>query len=118
MNFWDRITGNDMTRDWRAFDARVAALPRDYQEAWEQIKGHLVLRGDFTGRNLTPVMEGVVGLLETTAVGGASAGEVLGDDIAGFCRELMDDEGAKDYRDRWREQLNNNVERRLRKLEG
>lgn len=118
MNFWEKITGSDLTRDWQAFEARAAALPDDYRLAWEQIKTHLMPHGDFTGRNLTPIVDGVLGLLETTAADGQSAEEALGDDIPAFSAALAGGHGAKDYRDRWREQLNRNVARKLSRLGG
>ncbi|MCP9994714.1 DUF1048 domain-containing protein [Streptomyces werraensis] len=49
---------------------------------------------------------------------GQSAREVLGEDIPGFCRALAGEEGTRTYRDRWREQLNNNVARKLNRLGG
>ena len=118
MNLWERIRGNDLTRDWQAFETRAAALPDDYRQAWEQIKAHLMPHGDFTGRNLTPILEGVLGLLETTAADGHSAEEALGDDLPGFCAAVAGEHGAKDFRDRWREQLNRNVARKLSRLGG
>lgn len=118
MNFWERITGSDLTRDWRGFGARAAALPEDYRRAWEQIKGCLWEHGDFTGRNLTPIVDGVLGLLETTAADGQSVAEALGDDIPGFCAAVAGEDRAKDYRDKWREQLNRAVARRLSRRGG
>ncbi|EPH45248.1 DUF1048 domain-containing protein [Streptomyces aurantiacus] len=118
MNFWETITGSDLTRDWKAFEARAAALPDDYRAAWDQIKVHLLPHGDFTGRNLTPIADAALGLLEETAAEGQSVHEVLGDDIPGFCMALAGGEGARTYRDRWREQLNRNVARKLSRLGG
>ena len=68
---------------------------------------------DFTGRNLMPILDGVLGLLEETAADGQSVQEVLGDDIKGFCSALAGEEGAKSYRDKWREQLNKNIAKKL-----
>ncbi|RSR95494.1 DUF1048 domain-containing protein [Streptomyces sp. WAC04189] len=118
MNFWEKITGSDLTRDWKAFEARAEALPEDYRAAWEEIKAHLFPHGDFTGRNLTLIFDAALGLLEETAADGLSVQEVLGDDIPGFCAALAGGEGARTYRDRWREQLNRNVARKLSRLEG
>ncbi|MFG1948759.1 DUF1048 domain-containing protein [Nonomuraea sp. NPDC048826] len=118
MNFWETITGSDITRDWKAFDARAATLPADYRAAWEEIKGHVSLYSDFTGRNLIPILDGALGLLEETAAEGQSVGEVLGDDIPGFCAALAGEAGGRSYRDRWREQLNRNVARKLGRLGG
>ncbi|GAA3518252.1 DUF1048 domain-containing protein [Actinocatenispora rupis] len=116
MNFWETITGSDLTREWKAFETRAAALPPEYRSAWEQIKAHLSPYSDFTGRNLTAILDGVLGLLEETAAEGQDIHEVVGDDIAGFCTAVAGGAGARNYRDRWREQLNRNVARKLGRL--
>lgn len=116
MNFWDKITGRGMTRDWQDFEARAAELPADFRDAWEQLKAELWAHGDFTGRNLSPIADGALGLMEATAAEGHSAEEALGEDIPGFCAALLGGDGAPDYREKWRRQLNRNVARRLKKL--
>ncbi|MGK9252247.1 DUF1048 domain-containing protein [Paenibacillus humicus] len=118
MNFWEKITGSDMTKEMKAFESRVKKLPADYQEAWEQINAYLWPNSDFTGRNLMPIFDGVLGLLEETAGNGQSVQEVLGDDIKGFCSALAGEEGAKSHQDKWREQLNAAVAKKLGKLGG
>ncbi|MGB8452431.1 MAG: DUF1048 domain-containing protein [Anaerocolumna sp.] len=115
MNFGEKITGSDMTNELKTFESRVKKLPADYQAAWEEINANLWPHSDFTGRNLMPILDGVLGLLEETATDGQSVGEVLGDDIKGFCSALVGEEGAKSYRDKWREQLGNNITKKLGK---
>jgi DNA-binding ferritin-like protein (Dps family) len=115
MNFWEKVTGSDMTKEWKAFESRVKKLPADYQAAWEEIKAELWPHTDFTGRNLMPILDGVLGLLEETAADGQSVREVLGDNIKAFCSALVGEEGAKSFRDKWREQLNNNIAKKLSK---
>jgi len=115
MNFWEKITGSDMTKQMKTFEARTKKLPVEFQAAWEQINGYLWLHSDFTGRNLMPILDGVLGLLEETAADGLSVQEVLGDDVEGFCAALAGEEGAKNYRDKWREQLNNTIAKKLGK---
>lgn len=118
MKFWDTVTGGDLTREWKAFEARAGALSADYKRAWEQIKAGITPRSDFTGRNLLPIVDGVLGLLEESAAEGLSAHDVLGDDIPGFCAALTGGQGARTYRDRWREQLNRDVAKKLGRLGG
>ncbi|MER7894236.1 DUF1048 domain-containing protein [Micromonospora sp. NPDC094482] len=118
MNFWETITGSDLTRDWKAFEARAQALPADYHAAWNQMVGQLFAYGDFTGRNLTPIADAALGLLEEASADGQSVQEVLGDDIPGFCAALAGGSGAGTFRDRWREQLNKTVARKLGRLGG
>jgi DNA-binding ferritin-like protein (Dps family) len=113
MNFWDRITGNDMTREWKAFESRVQKLPADYQSAWKEIAANFWTYSDFSGRNIMPILDNVLGLLEESAADRQSINEVLGDDIKGFCSALAGAEGAKSYRDKWREQLNNTITKKL-----
>ncbi len=115
MNFWEKVTGSDITKEYKAFEQRAKKLPTDYREAWEKIKTNLWPHSDITGRNLMPILEGVLELLEETAADGQSVQEALGDDIAGFCLALVGEEGAKNYRDKWREQLNNNIAKKLAK---
>ena len=115
MNFWEKITGSDMTKKFKNFELRVKKLPVDYQEAWEKIEEHLWQHSDFTGRNLMPILEGVLGLLEETFAEGQSVQEALGEDIEGFCFALVGEEGANSYRDKWRKQFNNNIAKKLGK---
>lgn len=115
MNFWDRITGDDITKALKSFELRAKKLPTHYQAAWDQIKTSLWSHSDFTGRNLIPILDGVLGLLEETAADGQSVQEVLGGDVKSFCSALASEEGAKSFRDKWRQQLNNNVAKKLGK---
>ncbi len=114
-NFWEKITGSDMNKEWKSFVSRANKLPVDYQAAWEKITSNFWLRSDFTGRNLMPILDGVLGLLEESAAEGQVVHEVLGDDIEGFCSALAGEAGAKSFRDKWREQLNNNIAKKLGK---
>ena len=61
MNFWERVTGSDLTREYRGFEARAAMLPAGHRAAWEEVTVHLLPYGSFTGRNLMPILDGVLG---------------------------------------------------------
>jgi DNA-binding ferritin-like protein (Dps family) len=115
MNFWDKITGSDMTKEMKTFESRAKKLPADYQATWENIKANLWPHSDLTGRNLMPILDGVLGLLEETAADGQGVQEVLGEDIKGFCLELVGEGGANSFRDKWRKQLNSNIAKKLGK---
>ena len=115
MNFLEKISGSDMTKELKTFELRAQKLPHDYQAAWEKMNTTLWPHSDFTGRNLMPILDGVLGLLEETAADGQSVQDVFGDDIKGFCAALIGEEGAKSFRDKWREQLNNNIAKKLGK---
>ena len=116
MSFWETITGSDLTREYKGFEARAEALPAEYRAAWAEIKTHLSGYSDLTGRNLMPILDSALGLLEETASDGQSVQDALGDDIKGFCAAIAGNEEARTYRDRWRRQLNRNVARKLGRL--
>ncbi|BAB07696.1 DUF1048 domain-containing protein [Halalkalibacterium halodurans] len=113
MNFLEKITGSDMTKEMKGFETRAKVLPAEYRAAWEEITSNLWLHSDFTGRNLMPILDSALELLEVASADGQSVEEVLGDDIEGFCAALVGDQGAKTFRDKWRDQLNKNVARKL-----
>lgn len=116
MNFWEKITGSDLTIEYTAFDLRVKKLPADYRASWEKITAILWSQTDFSGRKTMSILEGVLGLFEETAEDGQSVQALLGDDIQGFCSALVDGHGIKSFRDKWRKQLNKNVSNKLGKL--
>ena len=113
MNFFEKITGSDITKEMKDFNARAQILPAEYQTAWEEILNNLWAYGDFTGRNLIPILDNALDFLETTSAAGQSVEDVLDGDVKSFCAALTAGEGAKTYRDKWREQLNRNVARKL-----
>ena len=86
MKFLDRITGNDMTRQWKSLDMRASKLPKDYQQAYAQITAELWQRTGVSGRDILAMLDGVLELLEDGSAGNRTAQDVLGDDIKGFCR--------------------------------
>lgn len=115
MKFWEKITGSEMTKEWKSYELRIKKLPVDYQEAWEQINEYLWQNSDFTGRNIMPILDGVLGLFEESTTEGLGVQEVLGKDIRGFSINLIGEENINSFRDKWRKQLNKNVLKKLDK---
>ena len=115
MDFLDKITGNDITKEFKGFEDRVSKLPKDYKEAWEEIKKNLWNYSDFTGRNLTPIFENILSMFEEIAFEGKRVEEILGNDIKGFCLELAKEEEGNTFRGKWRKQLNNKISKKLSK---
>lgn len=99
MNFFERITGNDITKAAKNFEARVQKLPESYQAACKEIVNYLLPYGDFSGRNLLPVFNGLMELLKIAAADGQNIEEVLGSDVQSFCKEIATSEGLEGSRD-------------------
>lgn len=114
MTFFDKITGNDMNREFKAMDARIAQLPAEYQACWQQIFAKISIHSDFTGRNLMPILAGIVDMLEEMNSLGKTVDEIFGGDLDTFCDELTQDEPSFDPRDKWRKQLNDKIEKKFK----
>lgn len=114
MNIWDKITGNDIAKEFKYFEDRAKNLPPDYQEVWEYIKENIWQYSDFSGRNLMKIMDNILEILEETAIDGKSVQDALGDDIKGFCLAFIDEDSSNSVRDKWRKKLNNNIAKKIR----
>lgn len=98
-------------KEWRLMEARAAALPEDYRVVYAEIKKYVFNLAGGDGRSIVALLEGLLGLFETGATDGRRALEVTGDDVAGFCDELL--RNARTYTQDWREQLNRTVHEKL-----
>ncbi|MEY8444216.1 DUF1048 domain-containing protein [Lactococcus ileimucosae] len=116
MNFWERITGRDMTLARADFEKRVSYLPESYQMIWAELDPEIQRYSDLTGRNLIPIMSSLLDFFEETASDYADVSAVIGEDKEAFVAELFDQRkpiSYQSYRDKCREQLNRNVFRKL-----
>ncbi len=118
MNFIDRVTGNDITKAYKLLEIRVQQLPKEYQVIWEEMKTVIWTNSsDIIGRKTLPFMEELVELLEMSALDELDVSNIVGDDIQAFCLELLGQDSVKSYRDKWRQQLNRSVMKKLGKVE-
>lgn len=87
MGIRDIIEGK---KEWRAYKARVEALPPDYPIVYKEIQKYLFKVGpvDLTGGNL---LSGILEFFEEGAASGKGVMEVTGDDVAAFCDDLIKD---------------------------
>lgn len=114
MTFWEKITGSDMTKQYKEFEYRLKQLPTDYQLAWEYIAKNISIYSDFTGRNIMILLEQVLEMLEEMNTLDKSTNDIFGGDIDGFCTQLT--EGMESYatRDKWRRNLNRRIHNKLK----
>ncbi len=116
MNFWDRITGRDMTTARADFEKRVAYLPESYQNIWADLDTEIQRYSDLTGRNLIPTLSSLLDFFEETASDQEDVSAVIGEDKEAFVAELFDQRKPipnQSYRDKCREQLNRSVMKKL-----
>ncbi len=87
MGIQDVIEGK---KQWRAHMARVKALPPDYQIACKEIQRYLFKIGsaDLADGHL---LTGIVDFFEEGVAAGKGVLELIGDDVAAFCDDLVRD---------------------------
>jgi DNA-binding ferritin-like protein (Dps family) len=75
-------------KQWRAHMARVKALPPDYQIVYKEIQRYLfkVAPIDVPDGSL---LSGIVDFFEQGAAAGQGVLELIGNDVAAFCDELV-----------------------------
>jgi DNA-binding ferritin-like protein (Dps family) len=77
-------------KQWRAHMARVKALPPDYQIVYKEMQRYLFKVGpiDLLGGSL---LSEIVDFFEEGAGAGKGVLELIGNDIAAFCDDLVKD---------------------------
>ena len=82
MGIQDVIEGK---KQWRAHMARVKALPPDYQIVYKEIQRYLFKVGGGT------LLSGIADFFEEGAAAGKGVLELIGNDVAAFCDDLVKD---------------------------
>jgi DNA-binding ferritin-like protein (Dps family) len=87
MGIQDIIEGK---KQWRAHLARVKALPPDYQIVYKEMQKYLFKVGpvDLADGRL---LSGIVDFFEEGTADGKGVLELIGDDVAAFCDDLIKD---------------------------
>ncbi|MFE6774538.1 DUF1048 domain-containing protein [Streptomyces sp. NPDC057702] len=100
MGIRDIIEGK---KQWRAHQARVRALPPDYQIVYKEMRTYLFKVGPIDLHD-GPLLPGIVDFFEEGAATGRGVLELVGDDVAAFCDNLIKD--TPTYADRYQESAN------------
>jgi DNA-binding ferritin-like protein (Dps family) len=81
-------------RQWRAHMARVKALPPDYQIVYKEIQRYLFKVGpaDLPDGSL---LSGIVDFFEEGVAAGKGVLELIGNDVAAFCDDLVKNSSAR-----------------------
>ncbi|MFD7552606.1 DUF1048 domain-containing protein [Streptomyces sp. NPDC059578] len=87
MGIQDIIEGK---KQWRAHTARVKALPPDYRIVYGEMQKYLFKVGpvDLPDGNL---LSGIVDFFEEGAASGKGVLQLIGNDVAAFCDDLIKD---------------------------
>ncbi len=96
-------------KKYRENEKRAKSLPKEYTDAYTEIKRYLWNTGMLTIEPLFPLVD----LFEEAAANGKHVTEIIGPDVAAFADELV--RGEKTYKDKQSKKLNNNIADKLDK---
>jgi DNA-binding ferritin-like protein (Dps family) len=98
-------------RRWRAYKARVKALPASYRTAVEAIERYLMHFGPMDGDSAASVFEAVADLFERAAADGTPIREIVGEDPVEFIETLVGNYQKGGYVTRERKRLTDAIKR-------
>ncbi|HEU5473451.1 MAG TPA: DUF1048 domain-containing protein [Actinophytocola sp.] len=99
MGIQDIIEGK---KQWRAHVARVKALPPDYRIVYKEMQRYLFKIGPVDLVDGT-LLSGIVDFFEEGVAAGKGVLELIGDDVAAFCDDLVKD--SRTYADIYQESI-------------
>ncbi|QFY10386.1 DUF1048 domain-containing protein [Nonomuraea phyllanthi] len=99
MGIQDIIEGK---KQWRAHMARVKALPRDYEIVYKEIQRYFFKVGP-VGLADGSLLTGILDFFEEGVAAGKGVLELIGDDVAAFCDDLVKD--TRTYADLYQESM-------------
>ncbi|HAB59194.1 MAG TPA: cytoplasmic protein [Lachnospiraceae bacterium] len=94
-------------KEYKEQMARIEAMPEDYRFVFEKMQGYMWSFAGGDGSDMLKTQQELIELFETSAAEGKHVLEVTGEDVAGFCDELIRD--TKKWTDNYREKLNRNL---------
>jgi DNA-binding ferritin-like protein (Dps family) len=89
-------------KQWRAHMARVKALPPDYQIVYKEIQRYFFKVGP-VGLTDGSLLSGIVDFFEEGVAAGKGVLELIGNDVAAFCDDLIKD--SRTYADIYQESV-------------
>jgi DNA-binding ferritin-like protein (Dps family) len=101
-------------REWNAMQARVKALPVEYQIVYREMQDYMLKFSGGDGMDIINLLKEVIELFEASVAEKKSVLEVTGENVAGFCDELL--RNAKTYVEDWHDELNFRIKQKLKKL--
>lgn len=96
-------------KEYRDQMARVATLPEDYQFVFKEIQNYMWSFAGGDGYDMIKTQYDLIDLFETSAAQGNHVLEVTGEDVSGFCDELIRDNKL------WLDGVRNRLNRKMHK---
>lgn len=100
-------------REYKQQMARVGALPEEYQYVFKKIQGYMWKFPAGDGYDMMKLHYDLIELFENGVANGKHVLEITGEDVAGFCNELLC--STKTWTENWAKDLNHDILKKLEK---
>jgi DNA-binding ferritin-like protein (Dps family) len=100
-------------KEYREMMARVKKLPEDYQYVYKKMQHYMFSHAAGNGLDMMRLLYELIELFENGAAEGKKVLEITGEDVAGFCDELL--RSARTYTEDWRAKLNRDILKKVGK---
>ncbi len=94
-------------KEYKQQMARVEALPEDYRFVFHKMQEYMWSFAGGDGSDMLKTQYGLIELFEASAADGKHVLDVTGEDVVGFCDELL--RGTKVWTDNYRNKLNRDM---------
>jgi DNA-binding ferritin-like protein (Dps family) len=112
LKYIELVTGTfEGKRRWRAYKARVKALPASYRAAVEALERYLMFFGGADGDSAASMFEDLADLFEQAAADGTAIREIVGQDPVDFIEAFLQNYTRGSWVVRERERLTSAIER-------
>jgi DNA-binding ferritin-like protein (Dps family) len=110
--FLDLILGaRDDKARWHELQARADELPEDYRYVYKKMQGYMMNFAGGDGMDIVALCEDLADLFAEGAADKRAVRDLIGDDPAAFCDELI--RSADTWTDKWRAKLNKSIAEKL-----
>lgn len=118
--YWDLKYLNQIKAQYKEELKRVATLPEDYQQAFQDISDYLTANyGGVDGLDLMETQIRLIDLLEEVSARQLPAREFVGDDVVAFAKEFGQASDLPNWQERYFEKRQKKINKRIqRKLGG
>lgn len=94
-------------KQWKGYMLHVKSLPKDYQVVYKQIQKYIFKVGHVDSEQSEELLFGIIDFFEESAARGNPVLEVIGNDVAAFCDNLI--KGSETYTDICQKSIDENL---------
>lgn len=96
-------------KEYKEYMKRVKAMPKDYQFVYDKMQSYMWGFAGGDGLDMMKTIYGLIEMFEEGVAQGKAVLEITGEDVAGFCDELIKDNRL------WVDYQRNKLNRKIKK---